>query len=247
MAKLIASYADDLPRSDIKGREFTGRVRSVGASYGYNVQEIRAAQMAGKPLEARRASAVRRAVDEIMNNLTWDGDTTHGLVGFFSAGTNIPNNAAPADGAGSATTFASKIGAPDLIIRDVNNLINDIQVDTRGVHRANYVMMPLAQHALLSSTPRSATSDTTILEFIQRNHPGVTFEAVHEMSGKGAGGTDVMVAMERSNEVLEVEMPQPFEQFPVQERNLEFIVPCHARFGGVSIRYPLAINIVRGI
>lgn len=247
LAKLIASYADDLPRADIKGREFMTKVRSIGSSYGYNVQEIRNAQMAGKSLESERAAAARRSVDQKMNSLAWLGDDAHGLQGFFSASTNIPNNLATADGNGSATTFASKIDDPDKIIRDVNELINDIETDTKGVHRANYVMMPIDQYALLNSTPRSSTTDTTVLQFLRNNNPGVTFEAIHEMSGKGAGSTDVMVAMERSNEVIEVEVPQPFEQFPVQERGLEFVVPCHARFGGVSIRYPLAINIVRGI
>ena len=41
VAKIIASYADDLPRADVGGKEFTSNVRSLGDSYGYNVQEIR--------------------------------------------------------------------------------------------------------------------------------------------------------------------------------------------------------------
>ena len=43
VAKMIANYADDLPRADVKGKEFVAKVKSVGNSYGYSLQEIRAA------------------------------------------------------------------------------------------------------------------------------------------------------------------------------------------------------------
>ena len=87
IAKIIASYGDDLPRADIKGREFTGRVRSLADAYGYNLQEIREAQMAGKPLQQRKADSARRAVLQLENTIGFFGNTEHSLVGFF----NNPN------------------------------------------------------------------------------------------------------------------------------------------------------------
>ena len=41
-------------------------------------------------------------------------------------------------------------------------------------------------------------------------------------------------------------IPQEFEQFPPQPRNLSLIIPCHKRFGGVSLRYPMAITYMDG-
>jgi len=38
-----------------------------------------------------------------------------------------------------------------------------------------------------------------------------------------------------------------FEQLPVQERGLEYVVPCHSRIGGVIIYYPLSQVFKRGI
>ena len=58
--KFISDYASDLPRADVKGAEHTSRIRSAGNSYGYTIQEIRNARMAGKPLEQRRADAAKR-------------------------------------------------------------------------------------------------------------------------------------------------------------------------------------------
>ena len=41
VAKIIANYGADLPRADVLGREFTSKIKSLGASYGWTVQEIR--------------------------------------------------------------------------------------------------------------------------------------------------------------------------------------------------------------
>jgi hypothetical protein len=39
----------------------------------------------------------------------------------------------------------------------------------------------------------------------------------------------------------------PFEQLPVQEKGLEYVVNCHSRIGGVLIYYPLSQYIMDGI
>jgi hypothetical protein len=57
IAKIISNYATDLPRADVKGEPHTAQVKSVGASYGYSVQEMRASRMAGKNLDSRKADA----------------------------------------------------------------------------------------------------------------------------------------------------------------------------------------------
>ena len=53
LAKIINNYATDLPRTDVKGKPTTGYVKSIGDSYGYSVQEMRASRMTGKSLDVR--------------------------------------------------------------------------------------------------------------------------------------------------------------------------------------------------
>lgn len=244
-AKIIASYADDLPRVDIKGKEFSAKVRSIGESYGYNLQEIRAAQMAGKPLTSRKAEAARRANDQTVNKIAWFGDAANGLVGFIGH-PNVPVGIVPADGTGSSTLFVNK--TPDQILRDMNNLCNGIITLTKGVESPDTLLMPLAQFTRISTTARSSTSDTTILEYFLKNSPSVrTVEWVNELAGAGTNGTDIMVAYSRSPDRISLEIPQPFEQLPVQERGLEFVVPCHSRCGGVILYYPLSASVSEGI
>ena len=58
---------------------------------------------------------------------------------------------------------------------------------------------------------------------------------------------DIMLAYRRDPNALQLEIPQDYEQFPVEQKNLDFTVPVHERIGGVSIYYPLSLNIKENI
>lgn len=245
IARIISSYADDLPRADVRGKEFISKVKSLGASYGYSLQEIRAAMFVGRPLTTRQASAARRAHDQAINRLAWFGDDDYGLIGIFN-NANIPRETVPNDGTGSSTLWVDK--TPDQILRDMNQITNTIMQVTNGVETPNTLLLPIQQYTLVASTPRSTNSDTTILDYYLRNNPFVDFvDWVPELSGAGTDGSDVMMAYDRNPMNLSLELPMPFTQYPVQERNLEFVVNTESRFGGVITHYPLSINIGEGI
>jgi hypothetical protein len=244
MAKVIANYANDLPRADVTGKEFTGPIRSIGNSYGYNVQEIRSAMFAGVPLSSRKAMAATRAHQEKINELAFRGDVESGLPGFLT-NPNIPEVTLLADGTAASKTFTSK--SADKIVRDVNSLINKIIVQSKGIHRGTEVWLPIAQYALIATTQNSTASDTTILSFLQQVHPGVTFRSVVEMTGAGAGATDRMYAMENSIENWQLDIPMMIRQYSPQQRGLEFEIPVESRFAGVTVPYPLAFTFADGI
>lgn len=244
MAKVISNYANDLPRADVTGKEFTSPIRGIGVSYGYNMQELRSAAFTGTPLSAKKMAAAQRAHEEKINQLAWFGDTQHGLPGFLG-NANIPAYTVPADGTGSSKTWATKTA--DLIIRDVNAIINQVQTQSKGIHRANMVLMPLEQFAYISSQPRSTTTDTTILGFLQANNPGVTFKGVIELDGTAAGGTDWLIAGEFSADNMQLEIPMMFKQYSPQIEGLEFVIPCESRFGGCIVEYPMAFAFGTGV
>lgn len=245
LAQVISSYADDLPRADIRGKQFTSQVKSLGVSYGYSMAEIRASQMAGKSLQQRQANAARLANDQKANRLAWFGDSNFNIPGFLYA-PNVPNAPVPNDGTGATTEWVNK--TPDQILRDMNQLANSIPALTNGVEAPDTLILPIAQYTLIASTPRSSTSDTTILEYFLQNNPFVSVvDWVFELTGAGGSGEDIMIAYHNNPDKLTLEIPMPFTQYPPQERNLEFEIPCESRFGGVLIYYPLAMSIGEGI
>lgn len=254
IAKVIANYAADMPRADVKGKEFTARIRSIGDAFGYSLQEIRAAMFAGKPLEQRKANAAVRAMQEKWDHVIFYGDATYGLQGWLT-NVNIPSAAVKNDGDASGTTFTSKLSDPSKIVRDLNKLVHDVLDTTNEVEKPNTIVLPVAQRSLLATTRMDSGTDTTILKFFLENNGYVDqvigSNRLKAASLAAAGVTrfsgDIMIAYDRNPDKVTFEMPQPFEQLPVQERNMEFVVNCHSRVGGVLIYYPLSMNIGEGI
>jgi hypothetical protein len=245
MAKIVPSYADDLPRVDLKASEEISRIYTIACSYGYSIQEIRYAQMAGIPLERRKANAARQAHDYLANRLAWFGDADFNITGFLN-NPNVPVATAPADGTGGSTRFRDKTA--DQVIRDLNNLINSIISATNGVERPNTLIMSLDAYSYISTTARSANSDTTILDFFLENNPYIDkVEGIWDLKEAGAGGSDVAIAYDNNPDKLTLEIPSPFEALNPQDNNLEFKVPTISRFGGVIFYYPLSAAVLEGI
>lgn len=247
-AKIINAYADDLPRADVSGKETTIPVRSVGTSFGYNVDEIAASAMTGQGLEQRRANASRRSVEQVVNDVAFFGDATSGLPGLFT-NPNIPTGSVVNPGSG--TEWVNK--TPDQILFDINDLFADIFETTKMVERGNTLLLPPSQWSYIASTPRSSNSDTTILQYVVQNSPYLSSEAdvipVNECAAANNPelSADAMVAYDRNPDKLQLEIPVELEYMPVQQKNLEFIIPGRSRLAGLNIYYPLSINIATGI
>jgi len=256
IAKVIANYADDLPRADVVGAEFVAKIKSIGDSFGYNLQEIRAAQYAGKPLTQKKANAAAYAQRVLWNQIAFYGDVEHGLPGWLT-NANIPSASVPADGnengGSSSTEFQHK--TPVQILRDLNDVVNGIVIRTKKAEQPNTLVMPIEQYTKITTTVFGTASDTTIEQMFLKNNPYIDkIMSAHELSAEelAANGItdftgDIMIAYDRSPDKFTFEMPQFFEQLNVQERGLEFVVPCHSRVAGVLMYYPLSQAIAEGI
>ena len=72
-----------------------------------------------------------------------------------------------------------------------------------------------------------------------------------EMSGKSKStnpyGKNVMMLYTNSAEKFSLEIPMAFYQYPLQNRNLEVIIPCEERIAGIILYYPLSALIAVGV
>lgn len=245
MAKVISSYADDLPRADIKGKEYTAKVKSLGAAYGYNLQEIRAAKFAGKPLQQRKADAAKRAILQKENSIAFFGDSANGLGGFINAA-NISTVTIPADGTGASSLWVNKTA--DLILRDMNLVANFPVENTKGVEVPDTLLLPIEQYNIAATKRIGVDSNMTVLKYFLETSPYIKqVEWVNELKDAGTSNAEVIMAYKRDPMKLTLEVPQDFEQLDVEQRNLEFVVPCHSRTAGVIVYYPLSICKGEGI
>lgn len=244
VAKIVADYATDFPRVDTYGTAKTAKVRSVGDSYGYSIKEIRRAQMTGTRLEQRRASYARKAIDELLDSIAWKGDEDYGIQGLINY-PGITEYVVP-NGAGGSKTWASKTAREK--IKDVSNLLSSIVELTNGKAFCDTLILPIAQYNLIAYEPLGEEGTKTTLQFIRENFPNLTLiDWVSELKGAGVNGTDRMMAFNRSPDKMDYQMPQLFEQFPPQQKGLEFVVLCHAETAGTIVYFPQEVVFADGI
>lgn len=245
IAKIISSYADDLPMVGINAKEFTSRLKSLGDAYGWSTAEIRAAAATNTPLTSKLATMAKRGHDLAVNKIAWFGDAAANLQGFLS-NVNIPVYVIPTTGTGASKLWSTK--TQDQILADMNAVVNLVYTQSKGVHKANELWLPIAQLAYVKNTIRGINSDATIYKVWTDSNPGVTVRGILELSAVAAfSGADVLVAIENSLENLQLVLPMPFREYPPQPNNLAWKVPCESRVGGVIIEYPFSMVIGSGI
>lgn len=251
MAKIISNYSTDLPRADVKGTPTTAQIKSIGDSYGYSVQEMRASRMAGKSLDVRKAESARYQIDYLLNKIAWAGDSDNGLVGVLTTTNNIPTYSLPNTGTGSTTTWSTKTAAQ--ILADINGMQKFVAANTKNVERPDTLVLP-ADVYLDIATRQIENTGYTVLKFVLENapylktiEPAAELQADSEINPYSTSSKAVAFLFTRSADKFTIEHPLPFYQHPVQPKGLELEVPCEARTAGAIIYYPLSALIAAGV
>lgn len=247
MAAIISNYATDLPRADVKGAPTTAHVRSIGSSYGYSVQEMRASRFAGKSLDTRKAESARYAIDRTTNTLAWAGDSQHSIMGMLSSGNNIPlYTLASANG---STAWSDKSASE--ILDDINGMFKYQSQLTQDVERADTLALPPSVYIDIS-TRQIPNTGYTVKKFLLENAPYLKeIISAPELAATNTEtnplGANVALLYTNSAEKFSLEIPMAFYQYPLQNRNLEVIVPCEERVAGIILYYPLSALIAVGV
>ncbi len=246
-ADWLNANADDIPMADIEMTQFETSVLTAGIGYGYGWEEINQAQMLGINLTVDKASAARRAAEEMIDRIALEGDTVKGMEGLFD------HSAVPASGATNGD-WEGGVTTPDEIIQDVNDALTNVQTATNNVVLADTLLMPYNRWNFIASR-RLTDTNMTILEFIRQNNvytaqtgAPLVISAVRKLDTAGVSADPRMIAYRRSPEVLKLHMPMPHRFMPVwQTGPLRWDIPGVFRLGGLDIRLPNEISYVDGI
>ena len=239
--KVIQDKAKDLPRADVLRKEVTHPVRSLGASFAYTIQETRAAAMVpNMNLEQRRANAVRRAYEEKVQEIAYFGDTPSGMKGFF--------NNDQVDKIVPDKWFTDAATTTDEMLALLNEPATRLVEGSNMKEQPNTMLVPYEVYRIISTTPRSDTSDTTVMEFFLRTNPFITaIEPINELEASKSGGAlgkDRIITYDRSPDKLQLHIPQTLEFLPPVRESLEFTVAAHSRIGGLALYYPKSVLVM---
>lgn len=246
-AAIISNYASDLPRADVKGNPTTVSIKSIGASYGYSVQEMRASRMAGKSLDVRKANAARYACDRTVNMIAFAGDSKHNLMGMLSTDNNIPLYTLST--ANGKTSWKDKSASE--ILDDINGMFAYQARLTQDVERADTLALPPDVYIDLS-TRQIPNTGYTVMKFLMENAPYLKkIISAPELMDKNREmnpyGENVALLYTNDAEKFSLEIPMAFYQYPLQNRNLEIVVPCEERVAGIVLYYPMSALIAVGV
>ncbi|MBA3833607.1 MAG: DUF2184 domain-containing protein [Chthoniobacterales bacterium] len=246
-ARIAANAVNDIPRIDLVAFEVTGKVRNVEAAYGWDINSMREAARLGMDLPMLKANAAKAAIETGIDEMLAFGDLSlstgqsnvgcAGLINnadVIAQGIVVPTN---------NTSFAA-LNA-DQQIANANQIANIIVSGSNQRWLPDTLAVSPAVYNAMASTPRSTTSDTSVLNWFKANNPYVkNVVQWYRLTGSGVGGKDRAIAFKRDPMVLEGIIPLEFEALPPQPTNFEFVVPCWARCGGCKIYQPQAVRYV---
>lgn len=254
-AKIIADGATDLPRAGVKATETSQNIKQIGTSYGWTVREIKQAAATGVPLDAMTVQAARTAVAREVDNMLAVGNSAHNITGLLNTSGVSSTTPSTKTGTGAGTAWIRAVPVtPDEIVADINLLVAETREalkqagDEVPMFARFTVLLPTEQYGYIATTPRSANSDMTILQYVLRNNPWLeSIEEWWQCDARGSGGSDRACCFPRDPMCLGAVIPQEFTPLPPQEQGLTILIPATASCGGVVIRYKMAVRYMDNI
>lgn len=251
MGKFVGAKPTDIPRATINRSKTTANLFLGGIGYDYTIDELRKSQAMGQSLDTAEAEAARRGYLEHAQRVAFMGDSTRNITGLLN-NVNIQTSNAPDDGTGTTRTFSTK--TPDQVVRDMNQALITVWVNSQETHIPNVLLLPSAIWASLGTRRMDDTSTMTILEYFrmnnlytQRTQQPLMIMPLLELDTAGAGNTNRMMAYELNNTNLTMKMPISLRFLPPQQKGFAISVDGEYKFGGVEFRYPGSAAYVDGI
>jgi hypothetical protein len=209
----------DMPMADSERAKHEVGIEMAAIGYFYTLEELsQAMRVPGTNLSAERASAARRAYEEFVDNVAFNGDASKNFSGFINYPGVSRIDAAP-DGTSDRTDWEAKTA--EQILRDVNDAIVGQWVASLQVELANTVLLPVTSMALLA-TKIIPNTTMTVLEFLNRNNI-YTFQTGQQLMIRGVRGLETagtndsgrMIVYRRDPAVVKMHIPMTHRFLPV--------------------------------
>lgn len=252
-SKWIGGSSNDFPFVSLDRSRFTRDYHLRGTGYEINLVEINRALMLNIPIESEKGMLGRQVMEQFKYNVAMTGDTEKNWTGLVNS-TEVGQYQVPADGTGSARTFAAK--TPDQIARDVNVLLRAIQSGSGEVEWATHLRLPPTQFADIATRKYGAGDGTmTVLDYIKLKNvytaetgQPLDIKPMRSLAGIGQSGGDRMMAYRKAKEVVRFHLPGPFEYLAPHQKSIMAVeVGGLMATGGTEWRLPGAARYADGI
>lgn len=240
-AELLEEFSlDDFPSAEARGSEITGKFRSFGAKYSYSFEDLRAKPSLSWDVTAKKGETARRVMEEKLDKLIMVGGGP--FTGLLTDANSQDDTSACGTPDFESGTESTDVAA---IIHTFRTMVAQARLATLGVYNDFDFVVSLGVSIKLNLFVPSTTvgGGTTVQDFLLNHVQGVrSITASNSLTAAGASGKDRIVCFPRDPEVLDALIPTRFEQFAPQLNGMNFVTPCHGKYGGLRIFQPLAIR-----
>ena len=230
--ELIGDYRKDFHNIGLEGENKTNNFYSFGRLISYSVQDIRAAQMAGIPLNAIQIMTARRMWEQKLESISLVGEANSNLTGLLNTPGITKTTAANAFSGASALQMYDAISAEIVAMVD----------GSKGEETPGVVYVPYGLTGTLnkqvSNNYRMSVKDAIMQDY------SVAIKPWAALSG-ALGGKDVIVVKSSSTDTGELAISQEFELGAPQPENMAFSMTAHARTAGLMVYYPAGLRVLR--
>lgn len=250
MAKIVANYADDIPKVATFAKKFVQVVETIALGYGWSWLDLQRTARAGVPLRTRLASAVRDGFEARIETIAAIGIEETGATGLLN-NANVPAISATPPATGSDATWDGGDKTPLEVVDDLLLMENTIITNTKGVRTADTLVLPLsklnyiAQKSIYAAAP-SNPMDTILSVFLAKSRSITNVEFWH-FADTADDGDPLACMYRRDPSVVHMELPLEQQELPPQAKNLSLEINSVGRIGGVAWEYPLAGVYMAGI
>jgi hypothetical protein len=243
VAKRSSGRSGDLPRADAQTEEFSSKIESYGASYGYTIQQLREVALAARrgfnlqldqTYAKGAATMIARAIDSVV--AFGDADSNSTIRGFLNNASVVTQAAA---GLWSGLTAAQ-------LLAELFAMVNGVVVGSKEAIVPDTILLPQVQLNLVSQTMMGVNSDRSVLSVFRESQQQagrpIEVAAWPTLETANAARTGPRaVCFKRDAEIAGSVIPLPFEAQAPQQVGLEIIVPCEGRCGGAVVRRPMGL------
>ena len=244
-AQNINANSRDLPRVGVKRTPFSRSITSIGASYGWAVDVIRAAAAKGVPLEDTTIIAAMSSIQRKLDRRIALGDAELGYTGLLNDTQIATDNAVTVD-------WEPGVGAK--MLAALNKIITETRARLKlatempggsGIPAFDrfQILLPTAAYADVKQTPASTNYPNSVLQvFLDNNSEWVSNVAEWSFLDDLGSGVGRAVAYPLNPAALGHATSRDYTEEPPQANGLDIDVPCHAASGGTVIRFPVAFS-----
>ncbi len=241
LAKVFNMLANDIPLVDVDITRHFQNVHSIVSGWQITLNELRADRGVGRSPDIQKANTARRFIAGQENTLSFTGDAGWGIEGLFSI-TGRREEAATGNFGGGTTHWSTATDTEGgVLISHIRQARARIQA--LDGYEAQCLILSSANYEVLVGTFMSNRYDLTAMGFLKQTgwFPGGIYAS-------STIPNDRLAVIDNRSDQMQLAIPMDlYRHDPYANGPFSTVVAVEERYGGLLVRFPLAISIVTGI